>query len=139
MTKNNERQPWPDLPESIVEWPSYAVEYLVCLNRIRRAAGGFEDPTASEVIQRTRLWWRRSTAHLWPTMGRRSEANRQGIEPALLTLRQLKARLRASEGMASILAPHGACEALIDALKALGLENLPVVDEAATVGSERPV
>lgn len=136
MTRNQNQQPWPELPESIVEWPTYAMEYLICLNRQRRAMGGKPDHCAMEATRPARLWWRNSTAHRWPTSGKRAEAKRQGIEPALLTLRRLEARLRTTERAASIIAPAAASpDELAEALAALGLESLPILSDAGEVAA----
>jgi hypothetical protein len=115
----------PELPESLGEWPSVAVEFVVALNRIRRAEGGNPIHEAADITQQARLWWRNSSAHLWPTSGKQAEVRRHGIEPALLALRRLGAKLKENERGAWIEAPAAAPDnALAEAAAALGLEHL---------------
>jgi len=126
-------QPWPDLPESIVEWPSAAAEYVIVLNRSRRASGQPEtNANAARTIAAARAWWRCSTAHEWPELGKWDKALESGIEAALQTLRCMGAKLRPGVSgaliVAPVMAPH---EDLAEALTALRLSHLEVVQAEA--------
>lgn len=119
----------PELLERIECWPSYAIEMLIGLNKLRRAGtpSHLDNQTAMESVRHTRAWWRYSSAHAWPTRGKRADDLRAGIEPGLLTLHKLKARLIREGDGAAIVAPFGIAEHdLREALGALGLDHLPV-------------
>jgi|GEM_PF-1309580 len=118
----------PELPGDITKWPSYAVEFLICQNRMQRAAAvevGNVMRFAETSTTRTRQWWRVSTAHEWPQSGKRADSKRAGIEPGLLALQRLKVRLRITDDGGAIIAPSTASsEELSEALAALGLAHL---------------
>ncbi|MBM3763536.1 MAG: hypothetical protein FJW36_25300 [Acidobacteria bacterium] len=118
----------PELPGDITRWPGYPLEYLICQNRSQRAAAvevGNIMRFAEISQERTRIWWRVSMAREWPTGGKWAEAKRAGIEPALLALQRLKARLKVTDDGGAIIAPSTASPDELDAaLGALGLAHL---------------
>ncbi len=123
-----------ELPESLGEWPGAAIEFAICLNRIRRAVGDpvNDNRVAMESIKSTRAWWRVSTAHSWPTRNKRAEALESSIEPALLAIHRAKARMVRSAGGMRVQAPSlFDRDALKQALEALGIGHLELVEEGS--------
>jgi hypothetical protein len=121
--------PAPALPESLADWSGYAVEVAIVLNKLRRAKtpSHLDNQTAMESVRHARAWWRHSTAHQWPERGKKAEALRAGIEPGLMALRGLRARL-VREGEGAVIEAPGLVDSneLRAALAALGLDHLPI-------------
>lgn len=131
MTGNPTPQQWPELPERINDWPGAAFAFGIADYRTRRGKPSEDGRIAAESVGCTRNWWRVSNAHQWPTGGKLAQRLEAGIEPALLELRRMGARLRHDGNGASIMAPAAVSpDDLAGALVALGLQSLPVVAEA---------
>lgn len=136
MTDRLTNQHRPELPNRINDWPGAAFAFAIADYRARRGEPSEDGRIAAESVGCTRNWWRVSNAHQWPTGGKLAQRRQDGIEPALLALRGMGARLRQDGNGASIVALVSTpAEDLAEALNALGLESLPVVTEAGEVAA----
>lgn len=126
----------PDLPESMTQWPSIAVEFVISLNRIRRESGQADtNEQAARTLRHARTWWSVSTAHQWPERGKRAKALETGVEPALVVMNRHGVRIiHDGQGPAIQIPSATDNPELQAALQALGLAHLPVQQRTPRMG-----